>query len=69
MNKKIISLILISVLTLTLTGCNTPKKCIKSHTVSRVVPVTMIINKRPIVVMRTQVITICDEYEDLGDDK
>lgn len=67
MNKKIISLILIGILTLTLTGCSTPKKCIKSHTESKVIPVTTIINKTPIVVMRTQVITICDEYEDLGE--
>lgn len=67
MNKKIISLFLIGIVILALTGCSKTQKCIKSHTVSRVVPVTMIINKRPIVVMRTQVITICDEYEDLGE--
>lgn len=67
--KKIISLTLIGVLSLTITGCSKPPKCIKSHTESKVVPVTMIINKRPIVMMRTRVITICDEYEYLGDDK
>lgn len=69
MNKKIISLILIGILILTLTGCSKPKKCIKSHTESKLVPMTMIINKHPIVVMRTQVITVCDEYEDLESDK
>lgn len=66
--EKIISLILIGVLSLTITGCSESPKCIKSHTESKVVPVTRIINKRPIVMMRTQVITICDEYEYLGDD-
>nr|DAW91295.1 MAG TPA: putative peptidyl-prolyl cis-trans isomerase [Bacteriophage sp.] len=67
MNKKIISLILMGIVILALTGCSKTPKCIKSHTESKVVPVTMIINKRPIVVMRTQVITICDEYEYLGE--
>ena len=67
MNKKIISLILIAILILMPTGCSKPKKCIKSHIERKLIPTTIIINGRHVFMMRTQIIRVCDEYEELGE--